>query len=126
MILLNFSHPFTSEQLKQLEELTGKKLERVIEIDAQINTRDPIAFQVTAMVEQAKLTAREWQTLPILINPPSLNFSAVTLLAELHGRCGYFPPVVRLRLVFDAVPPCFEMAEIINLQTVREEARKGR
>lgn len=126
MVLLNFSHPLTAEQLQQLEELTGRKVDRVVEIDAQIDPQQPIVPQITAMADRAGLTPQEWQTLPIVINPPSLNFSAVTLLAELHGRCGYFPPVVRLRPVPEAVPPRFEVAEIVNLQAVREEARKGR
>jgi len=126
LILLNFSHPFTPEQLRQLEELAGEKVDRVVEIDAQIDPQQPIVPQVAAMADRAGLTPQEWQTLPILINPPSLNFSAVTLLAELHGRCGYFPAAVRLRPIPGSVPPRFEVAEIVNIQAVREKARKGR
>ncbi|SHJ33688.1 CRISPR-associated protein Csx15 [Desulfofundulus thermosubterraneus] len=126
MILLNFSHPLSAEQLRQVEELAGRKIERVIEIDAQIDPRQPIVPQVVAMADRAGLTPFEWQTLPVLINPPSLNFSAVTLLAELHGRCGYFPAAVRLRPVPGSIPPRFEVAEIVNLQAVREEARGRR
>lgn len=126
MVLLNFSHPFTPEQLRQLEELAGRKVDRVVEIDAQIDPQQPIVPQITAMADRAGLTPQEWQTLPLLVNPPSLNFSAVTLLAELHGRCGYFPPVVRLRPVPGSVPPRFEVAEIVNLQAVRERARGKR
>lgn len=126
MVLLNFSHPLTAEQLQQLEELAGRKIDRVIEIDAQIDPQQPIVPQVAAMADRAGLTPQEWQTLPIVINPPSLNFSAVTLLAELHGRCGYFPAAVRLRPVPGSVPPRFEMAEILNLQVIRERARGKR
>ncbi len=126
MVLLNFSHPITAEQLQQLEELAGRKVDRVVEIDAQIDPQQPIVPQVVGMVDRAGLTTEEWQTLPILINPPSLNFSAATLLAELHGRCGYFLPVVRLRPVANSVPPRFEVAEILNLQAIRERARGRR
>lgn len=126
MILLNFSHPLTAEQLQRLEELTGRKIDRVVEIDAQVDNQQPLAYQVAAMVDRAGLTPMEWQTLPFIVNPPSLNFSAVTLLAELHGRCGYFPAIVRLRPVPGSLPTRFEVAEIINLQAVREEARKRR
>jgi hypothetical protein len=126
LIVLNFSHPLTTEQIQQLEMIAGKKVDRVIDVDAQIDPRQPIAPQITDMADLAGLTMQEWQTLPLLINPPSLSYSAVTLLAELHGRCGYFLPVVRLRPVPDSVPPRFEVAEIVNLQAVREEARKER
>lgn len=54
---------------------------------------------------------------------PSLNFIAAVLLAELHGRMGYFPTIVRLRPVADATPRRFEVAELIDLQSVRDVAR---
>ena len=126
LIVLNFSHPLTREQLAQLEEQTAQKLERVIEVDAHIDPGAPLAPQVAAMVERAGLSPVEWQTRPVLVNPPSLNFSTAVLLAELHGRCGYFPPVVRLRPVPGAVPPRFEVAEVLNLQAVRDAARQQR
>ncbi|MEW6228134.1 MAG: CRISPR-associated protein Csx15 [Bacillota bacterium] len=126
MVVLNFSHPLTGEQLHQLEELTGRKVGRVIDIDAQIDVQHPMTPQVVAMADRARLTSQEWQTLPILVCAPSLNFSAVTLLAELHGRCGYFPPVARLRPIAGSVPTRFEVAEVLNLQAVRDEARRKR
>jgi hypothetical protein len=39
---------------------------------------------------------------------------------------GYFPPVLRLRPVEGALPPRFEAAETLNLQGVRDAARKKR
>jgi len=39
---------------------------------------------------------------------------------------GYFPPVLRLRPVKDALPPRFEPAEILNLQALRDQARSRR
>ncbi len=131
MLILNFAHPLTEEHLARIEELTNQKVERVIVINSQIDTQQPLAPQVVAMADAAGLTPEEWQTLPILINPPALNFSAVALLAELHGRMGYFPPCIRMRPVVDehgnrVVPPRFEVAEILNLQALRDEARKRR
>lgn len=131
MLILNFAHPLTEEHLAQIERLTGEKVERVIVIDSQIDTHQPLAPQVAAMADAAGLTPEEWQTLPILVNPPSLNFSAVALIAELHGRMGYFPPCIRMRPVLDqegnrVVPPRFEVAEILNLQAIRDSARKRR
>ncbi len=46
------------------------------------------------------------------------------LLAELHGRMGYFPSILRLRPVRDSLPPAFEIAEILNLQALRDRARQ--
>ena len=126
MILINFSHPLTPGQVGQIEEITGRKVERVIEVNAQVNPQRPLGPQVVEMADRAGLTAVEWQTLPLLVHPPSLNYSAVALMAELHGRCGYFPAVVRLRPVPESLPPRFEVAEVVNLQALREEARARR
>nr|WP_290666872.1 CRISPR-associated protein Csx15 [Ardenticatena sp.] len=131
MILLNFAHPITEEQKTQIEALTNQPIERIIVVNSQIDTEQPLAPQIAAMADAAGLTPEEWQTLPLLINPPALNYSAVALLAELHGRMGYFPPVLRLKPVLGPddqrlVPPRFAVAEILNLQAIRDEARARR
>ncbi len=126
MLLLNFAHPFTDEQVSKIEEITDQPVDRSIDFNSQIDTQQPLIPQVLALVDQAGLSAAEWQMLLILVNPPSLNFVAVTLLAEIHGRCGYFPPVIRLRPVQDSLPPRYEVAEVINLQKIRDTARTKR
>jgi hypothetical protein len=126
MILLNFAHPLTREQIAQIEDLSCQKIASVIEIPSQIDSEQPLAPQVVAMADAVGLTPQQWQTESILINLPSLNYSAVLLIAELHGRMGYFPPCVRLRPVKDALPPRFEVVEVLNLQAVRDGARRKR
>ena len=78
------------------------------------------------MVETVGLTPEEWQTLPLVVNLPSLNVIAALVIAELHGRCGYSPAVLRLKPVPQTTPPQFAVAEIVNLQTVRDAARQTR
>ena len=126
MQLLNFAHPLTDAQLAKIEELAGKKISGVINIDSQIDTAKPIEEQVAAMLDRTGLTSQDWQTKPLLINLPSLNFSAAAMLAQLHGRMGYFPSILRLRPVTEGIAPRFEAAEIINLQAMRERAREKR
>ena len=126
MILLNFSHPLPPDQVARLETLTGQPIVRVIDIKTQMDTGADLVPQIVALADATGLTPAQWQTEGILVLPPSLNFVAVALLAELHGRMGYFPAHVRTRPVEGALPPRYEIAEIINLQEVREEARKKR
>lgn len=126
MIIVNFSHPLTSEQLSQLSALVGEEISVVREVSTQLDVRRPFGPQIIELVDRVGLDATEWQTAPILIVPPALNFAAVLLLAELHGRMGYFPPCVRLRPVEGAVPPRYEVAEILDLQGQRERARVRR
>ena len=126
MLILNFSHPLTPEQIAQIESLTGTAVGEVRDIPAQFDAEQPFAPQSVALADQCGLSPQEWQTTLLLIVPPALNFIAVTLLAELHGRMGYFAPVMRTRPVAGALPPRYEVAEIINLQMVRDQARKKR
>ena len=126
MILLNLAHPLTGAQRLQIETLTGQPITRLLEHLAQFDLAQPLAEQAVALVDHLGLTATEWQTAPLLVNLPSLNFGAAAVLAELHGRCGYFPPIVRLRPVEGSLPPRYEVAEIVNLQALRDEARGRR
>jgi hypothetical protein len=126
MILLNFSHPLTGDQVEQIRALTGQEVERMVEIPTQFDPIAPFGPQVTTLADQAGLTPREWQTSSFLIVPPALNFVAVLLLAELHGRMGYFCPCVRLKSIAGTLPPRHEVAEILDLQAQRDVARTRR
>ena len=126
MLLLNFSHPLTADQLAQIAALTGQAPERVLELPVQFEPETPFEPQLRALLAGLPLSAHELQTVPILVNLPSLNFITGLLLAELHGRMGYFPPIVRLRPVAGSLPPRYEVAEILNLQATRDAARVRR
>ena len=126
MILLNFSHPLTPGHLARVETLADQRIERVLEIPSQIDVLQPLTPQVVALADACQFTPEEWQTLPFLLNPPSLNYIALALLAEIHGRCGYFPTMVRLRPVPGSAPTRFEVAELVNLQSTRDAARQRR
>jgi hypothetical protein len=101
-------------------------LERVIEVKTQLDHDQPCVAQVRQLVEAVGFSSEEWQTLPLVVQLPSLSVVAALVVAELHGRCGYFPAVLRLKPVPDATPLQFVMAEIVNLQVVRDAARHTR
>ena len=126
MILVNFAHPITETQRDAIQQRTGQALERVIDVKAQFDPMQPFSEQVERLLATTPLTSAEWQSLPLLVNLPSLNTITALVLSELHGRMGYFPSVMRLRPVPDTVPPQFEVAEILNLQALRDSARERR
>jgi len=126
LILLNFSHPLTTDHLAQIEALTGQKAEQIIDLKVQFDNEKLFEPQLQELMAKVPLTSDEWQTKPILVNLPSLNTISALLLAELHGRMGYFPPVLRLRPIANTTPTRFEVAEILNLQNVRDKARQER
>jgi len=126
MIVLNFSHPLTAAQRSQIETLAGQPITDLRHLPTQFDEQQPFAPQLASLMGTINLTPAEWQSAPILVMLPSLNFIAAALLAELHGRMGYFPPVVRTRPVADSVPRRYEIAEILDLQMIRDEARRKR
>ncbi len=126
MILLNFSHPLTPAQVQRVEELTGRAVERVIDLPVQFDSERDFLPQLADLAACLPLSPQELQTAPLVVNLPALNFIAALLLAELHGRMGYFPPVLRLRPTPASLPPTYEVAEVLNLQAVRDAARTNR
>ncbi len=126
MILLNFSHPLTPDQQAKIEALTGQPVDKVYALFTHFDLDQPFGPQVEALFAPLTLSPQDWQTLSILVNPPSYNFITAYVLAELHGRMGYFPPLVRLKPVTGAVPPRYEVTEIMSLQEVRDAARRKR
>jgi hypothetical protein len=125
MYILNFSHPLTDEQQAQIGALAGIPFSAMHTIAVQIREGEPLEEQIRALVDALPLSPGEWQTHPLLVNPPGYAPAAFVLLAELHGRIGHFPSLMRLRPMAGAITQ-YEVAELLNLQGIRERARKRR
>jgi len=124
--IINFAHPFTEEQLDQFRERLGCDIEIAYQSTAQFDHQTPFAEQVNALLDSVPISGNQWQTERFLINLPSLNVIAALMLANLHGRIGHFPTVIRLKPREGATPPVFDLAEILNLNEMRENARRKR
>ena len=125
MLILNFSHPITPDQRTQIESLADTSISDIRTIAVQIDQAQSLEQQIRNIVDGVGLSPEEWQTLPLLINPPGYAPAAFVLLAELHGRIGHFPTLIRLRPKTGPITS-FEVAELLSLQSVRENARKQR
>ena len=126
MLILNFTHPLTPDQRAELESLAARTIDGVIDVPAQFDLDADFGPQAVALVDACGLSSEQWQTTPIVIMPPALSFITAAVLAELHGRMGYFAPCVRLRPASGALPPQYEVAELIDLQAQRDTARRRR
>ncbi len=125
MLILNFTHPITPDQRAQIESLANTHITDIRTIPVQINQEEQLEHQITDIVNSVGLSSEEWQTLPLLINPPGYAPAAFVLLAQLHGRIGHFPTLIRLRPKHGPITS-YEVAELLNLQTIREIARTHR
>jgi hypothetical protein len=125
VILLNYAHPLTAEQHEQVAALLGVVPE-VRDILTQVDREVPLAQVAVGLADAAGLSPNDWQTTPLAINPPSLAPVALALLAELHGRCGYFIPILNIRPAANTLPLRYEVAEVVALQALRDVARVRR
>ena len=126
MLVLNYAYPLTDDQRATIEQVVGRPIERVLTIPVQLDVNKPLADQAVALADAAELNPKEWQAGDVLVMLPSLNYAAAGLLAELHGRIGHFPSIVRLRPVVSDVLTRYEVAEIMNLEAIRVASRPRR
>ena len=126
MRIINFAHPLTKENLREIEALAGYAVLEVIDAPSQVDLERSLEPQLSSLLDGLGLSPKEWQTSPLLLNLPSLSCSAAVVLALMHGRTGHFPPVLRLAPATGSVVTRFKVAEILNLQAIRERARGER
>src|SRR5688572_27154123 len=127
-LLLNFSaHPILPGQEQVIKARLGWPKIEVIEARLG-NLPEDRDFTPEALhyIERIELLPAEWQTTPLVVAPPGYAPAWGVLLAELHGRLGYFPDMVRLRPAPAHSREKFEVVEIISLREVRSRARAKR
>ena len=126
MIILNFAHPLREQQANRISQLCGAENPQIVTVATQFDHSLGYAEQAASLVAEAGLSADEWQTEQLVIVPPSLAAIACLVVAEVHGRAGYFVPIVRMSPRPDTVPPVFDVVEILDLARQREVARSSR
>ena len=124
MILVNFGHPLSADAVAAVADLVGEPVEELRQRPLHMQSAVPFAEQVRTAVDDVQLDATSWQLGRIVVNLPGLAPAAALVLAELHGRIGGFPPVLRMRR--DEPYSRYVVAELLDLQAVRERSRPTR
>jgi hypothetical protein len=124
LVLLNFSHALTPDQIEAVGRLADAAVDRVVEEPLQLINELPFAPQVRSAVDELPITDREWQFGSFVLHLPGLSPIAALVLAEMHGRTGGFPAIVRMSR--SGMLNQYEVAEVIGLQPAREVARMAR
>jgi hypothetical protein len=125
-LILNFSsHPVPEGQQAAIQARMGWPASEVL--DAQVGSVPEdhrFLGEALKVIDRLGLTPAEWQTLPLVVIPAGYAPVWSVLLPEIHGRLGYFPDLARLRPVDR--PEKYELAEIVDLRRVRNQARSKR
>jgi hypothetical protein len=127
-LIINFSgHPVLPGQQQDIGQMMHWPSPEVIDVSLGNVTEDHnFVSTIEKAVEKITLSPEEWQATPLVVIPAGYAAIWSVVLAELHGRLGYFPDVVRLRPAKTVSNEKFEVAEIMNLREVRHNSRDKR
>lgn len=123
MRVLNFSHPLDEGHRRTLAQMTGQTVTFMRHMPLQCDPLYPFAPQVREVLDTISLN---WQVGQWVVILPGHSVIAALILAELHGRIGHFPTIVRLQRVAGETLARYVIAEVVNLQHIRDEARGTR
>ncbi|NTW83686.1 MAG: hypothetical protein HGB36_10025 [Chlorobiaceae bacterium] len=126
--MLNFSgHPVLPGQLEAIKELMLWPSMEVIDVQMGTIAEDrKFVANIVRAIDRIDLSPEQWQTVGIVAVPAGYSAIWSVILADLHGRLGYFPDVVHLRPAQSASAEKYEVAEIMNLREVRHASREKR
>lgn len=121
--VINFGHPLTPENRIQLEG-RGFFVEHEFGDRVQLDDQADFGPQIRSIIDELEFTSSEWQgwvAENVLFVLPGLAEAAAVVLAELHGRMGHFPRIIRRAR--GTGTSGFSVVEIVDLQDVRNMAR---
>jgi hypothetical protein len=125
MLLLNFSHPLSEVQLSAIEAMLSQKISQKIDCQVYFDNQHSFLQQVRDLFSSGALPVKAIETEPVLVNLPSHSFIAALILVELHGRIGHFPAIIRIGPAPERVPVIYQVSEIVDLQTLRDESKRA-
>lgn len=121
-------HPLSKDVIKELEE-NGCVVET---LSVGVDLKGSLADQVRKLVDSVKTIPVDG-TVPFAITLPGLSEITAFLLAEIHGRTGFFPKILQIR---KGKLGTFEIATfshqenlepgVVDLEWVRVKARGRR
>lgn len=121
MILINMGHPIGESQLTEVKEFFGEEIVEM-NVDSYLDINQPFTNQIAERIAEVIRNLPDERIAFIL---PSLSQAAVLVVLEFFGQRSYMPEIVRWKKVSNN-PPRYGLAEVIQLETYRHEARKRR
>ena len=126
IVVINFSgHSLTSDQKRQIEEMENGFIGEVIEVPLHFDPSQSMKAQIERSIEGTGLTRDEWSSQNLYFVLPGLAPGAAAVLAYIHGLRGSFPKVIWIYQNPEDRTR-FDVAQILNLQDLRDTAREKR
>ena len=126
ILVINLSsHPLTNKQRTQLQRMERSYIIEEIDIPVHFDPTRDVESQIESLVQKIDLQMEEWSGASLYIVLPGLAPCAAAILAYFHGLRGGFPKVIWVyQSPTDSTS--YEVTQIINLQELRDKARKRR
>ncbi|GIU69839.1 MAG: hypothetical protein KatS3mg002_1075 [Candidatus Woesearchaeota archaeon] len=112
--IVNFSHPLTSEQIKEVEEKESIKIEEVINIPVQFDIESDFLPQFEKMIKNVENLESEFFKV-VYVNPPSLGTISFMLGVEIK-KYFYNPKILRWKQDRGGIFPVWKLAEVIEIK----------
>jgi len=120
--VINFGHALTEEQIKELRDLGYNVGIPNLGEMVHLNDNEPLGPQVERILDSFGYSKAEWErcgTDNLFVLPTHAEIAGV-FLAQLHGRMGHFPRIIRRVRGADGA---FHVTEVIDLQNMRLQQR---
>ena len=131
MHILNFSHPLTDPQKKQIQaalKITDDEWRntKIHSIKCFLDMDKNLVPQVERILRSIPLSVEQLTSEQVVIVPPPIAYSAILLMVGLFAICGYYPPVIRRKKQIGSIPPQYVVAEIVHIDAFKDKARSLR
>ncbi len=128
MILINYNRPLKPDQINQVEAIIHEGIERVIDLGVpELDVDAPVQPQLKALTKRLERLDLDLQKEPVIILLPPQNYQAVMVMADLHGRMGYFPRVIRTLLrTGGGLFPRHDAVEVLDPQALEDLSAPSR
>lgn len=114
--LINFSHPVTDKQRRQLIEKLGLA-PQIIEWPCQIDWQDDLAWRAKSIIEDIEDRYQpDWPKSNLLVILPGLSIMAVLLWREMEKRAHKRPSIVVIAPKSDGAIRQFIISDIIDME----------
>lgn len=126
MIILNFSHDIHPAEYPRIAAALGVQSEalEVRRVPTQLQEDQPFEDQVERLLAGLGWSPEQWETTAFAVALPGFSPITAVLLPMLHALSGHFPLILRFRQTGSSADRRFELAEVIDLQAVRNRARQ--
>ncbi|KAF0208377.1 MAG: hypothetical protein FD171_860 [Actinobacteria bacterium] len=124
--IVNFGHALTPAVVDEIVEAAGCEGFSLHEVEFAANLSELLEPQVVAAIDATNIDPGDWPRLNLVVGLPTHAPLTAVVLAELHGRLGHFPAIVRFAPDDGALVRNYRLAEVLNLEAMRSRARTRR